>query len=409
MPKDTLGSVTKIDEDGDAKINFEGIGETWVKKKNFGNVSVVSQSQFRPSVGSKVRLTADYKKVEDAELGPLKPGDTGILKGDDKSDVPFQVEAPDGTLWHYKEGAIEEIPAEPLAAEKAALASKTHWWYAPEALVLTSTSGPVPTSGPVQTQQTVCCDSIGSAGSSNRGVFFNVVNTSSDPILITEIEAGAYGSSKDASLFACKHGACAGHETDSSAWRTIWKGTLNENSATPCIPTAKVRLAPGEVQGFLLHSDRDGVLYSSSDKEFKDANVSVQPWYATSSSSPHGTHQSNKYAPAGKVSYVVARSEIVTMDLTDLQLVLHGNAHDLPVVEVKEFIASAARQPTSPLTMRSNLRERASGFCRERGCRKQRAAPRWVPAMCRRTLKTRPSSTTRCSTLRGWADRGEKA
>jgi len=70
----------------------------------------------RPSVGSKVRLTADYKKVEDAELGPLKPGDIGILKGDDKSDVPFQVQAPDGTLWHYKEGAIEEIPAEPLAA-----------------------------------------------------------------------------------------------------------------------------------------------------------------------------------------------------------------------------------------------------------------------------------------------------
>ena len=151
----------------------------------------------------------------------------------------------------------------------------------------------------------------------------------------------------------------------------IWKGKLNDRSATSCIPTlAKVRLAPGEVQGFLLHSNRDGVLYSSSDKVFKDAIVSVQPWYATSSSSPHGSHQSSKYVPAGKVSYVLAKSEIVTMNLTDLQLVSHGNAHDLPVVEVNEFITSAAR-PISP--QRSNLPPTAGSAAKENVGSKQHA------------------------------------
>jgi SpoVK/Ycf46/Vps4 family AAA+-type ATPase len=71
---------------------------------------VIWEALSRPSVGSQVALTAYYKKVEDAELGPLKLGDVGILKGDDSSDTPFQVQAPDGTLWHYKAGAIEDVP-----------------------------------------------------------------------------------------------------------------------------------------------------------------------------------------------------------------------------------------------------------------------------------------------------------
>ena len=41
VPKDTLGSVTEIDEDGGANIDFEGIGAHRVLKENFGNVSVV--------------------------------------------------------------------------------------------------------------------------------------------------------------------------------------------------------------------------------------------------------------------------------------------------------------------------------------------------------------------------------
>jgi len=41
VPKDALGSVSKINEDGDANIDFEGVGEQWVKQRNFGNISVV--------------------------------------------------------------------------------------------------------------------------------------------------------------------------------------------------------------------------------------------------------------------------------------------------------------------------------------------------------------------------------
>ena len=80
---------------------------------SFGSASkpaVASSAPSRPPVGCKVRLTASYKKVEDAELGPLKPGDVGKLLADDKGDTPFQVEDSAGTIWWYKEGAIEQVP-----------------------------------------------------------------------------------------------------------------------------------------------------------------------------------------------------------------------------------------------------------------------------------------------------------
>ena len=41
VPKDALGSVSKINEDGDANIDFEGVGKQLVKQRNFGNISVV--------------------------------------------------------------------------------------------------------------------------------------------------------------------------------------------------------------------------------------------------------------------------------------------------------------------------------------------------------------------------------
>ena len=73
----------------------------------------------RLPVGCKVRLAADCYKVQDTELGPLMPGDIGVLRGDDQSDCPYQVEAPDGTQWHYRPAAIEQVqdlaPAAPDA------------------------------------------------------------------------------------------------------------------------------------------------------------------------------------------------------------------------------------------------------------------------------------------------------
>ena len=41
-------------------------------------------------------LSADYTKYEDVSIGPLKPGDIGILEEDDKSDKPYRVKASDG-------------------------------------------------------------------------------------------------------------------------------------------------------------------------------------------------------------------------------------------------------------------------------------------------------------------------
>ena len=106
-------------------------------------------------------------------------------------------------------------------------------------------------------------------------MFFDVVNTSSEPIFITQIEAGAYGGTRETSLFVCEKGACKGNETESSSWRVVWKGTLTTRTASSCVLNPQVKLAPGKVQGFLLHTDKDGVLYSSQDKDFKDSHVSV--------------------------------------------------------------------------------------------------------------------------------------
>ena len=58
-------------------------------------------------------------------------------------------------------------------------------WYHPAALALASVSV-----SKEDSQNAVCLDSIKDAGTCNKGVFFDVVNTSSEPIFITQIEAG---------------------------------------------------------------------------------------------------------------------------------------------------------------------------------------------------------------------------
>jgi len=176
-------------------------------------------------------------------------------------------------------------------------------------------------------------------------VFFDVVNTSSEPIFITQIEAGAYGGTRETSLFVCEKGACKGNETESSSWRVVWKGTLTTRTASSCVLTSQVKLAPGKVQGFLLHTDKDGVLYSSQGKDFKDSHVSVRPWYATSASNPHGSHQGgNKYVPAGKVFYKTVKRDVATLDMKDLQIVMTENLGDVPAVKVNECIVGGARK-----------------------------------------------------------------
>jgi hypothetical protein len=231
-------------------------------------------------IGAQVCLALGYAQVQNASKGPLNAGQQGSVKA-----------LQDGLVLVESSGQDKV---------------KALWWYAPEALALASTSGLLQQM-PVQKNHSVCCDIIGSSNPRNKGVFFNVVNTSSDPIRITTIEAGAFAQqpaspatggfgafgaspatggfgqpvagptppmraprlSHSACLFACKHGACAGHETDSSSWRVVWKGELSDMSATSCprvFTLAGVRLAPGEVQGFLLHCEQASVCYSSEDK-----------------------------------------------------------------------------------------------------------------------------------------------
>ena len=122
-------------------------------------------------------------------------------------------------------------------------------WYHPAALAL----APVSVSKE-DSPNAVCLDSIKDAGACNKGVFFDVVNSSNDPIFITQIEAGAFGvygyGTRKTSLFVCEKGACKGNESESSSWRVVWKGTLTTRTASSCVLNPQVKLAPGKVQGF---------------------------------------------------------------------------------------------------------------------------------------------------------------
>merc|ERR1712187_106443 len=55
--------------------------------------------------GDQVKLTSKYKDIEDAESGPLKPGQIGKVTYADGYE--FCVEAPDGGAWYYFDGAIK--------------------------------------------------------------------------------------------------------------------------------------------------------------------------------------------------------------------------------------------------------------------------------------------------------------
>jgi hypothetical protein len=51
-------------------------------------------------------LSDDYAQYDDADEGPLKPGDIGTLLEDDGSSTPYHVQAASGETWWYKKAAI---------------------------------------------------------------------------------------------------------------------------------------------------------------------------------------------------------------------------------------------------------------------------------------------------------------
>lgn len=121
------------------------------------------------------------------------------------------------------------------------------------------------------------------AGWSNKGVFFNIINRSQKPVRILHFMAGAAnGGSRDATVYACKNGACDGNESEPGKWYTIWSGVLLSKKSTLVELSGNgVVVEARKTMGFFLHSVKDGVCYSMQQKGAKDKILEVEPWFAT--------------------------------------------------------------------------------------------------------------------------------
>jgi hypothetical protein len=51
-------------------------------------------------------LSDDYGQYDDADEGPLKPGEIGTLMEDDGSSKPYNVQSSSGKSWWYRKLAI---------------------------------------------------------------------------------------------------------------------------------------------------------------------------------------------------------------------------------------------------------------------------------------------------------------
>ena len=90
-----------------------------------------------------------------------------------------------------------------------------------------------------------------------------MVNKAADTdVVITALEAGAYGGVRRATLWACGRGACAGNEAEEGAWRAVWTGDLMERKTTQVPLGEGVVVKAGAALGFLLHSQVGHVRYS---------------------------------------------------------------------------------------------------------------------------------------------------
>ena len=143
----------------------------------------------------------------------------------------------------------------------------------------------------------------------HRGVFFNVVNKAADKdVVITGLEAGAYGGTKRATLWVCGRGACERNEADEGAWRAVWTGDLMGKKTTQVPLGEGVVVKAGSALGCLLHAQENCVCYydSKPGEAAEDSVLKVEPWYATASELPFGPKQggSNLYTPAGAMHYL---------------------------------------------------------------------------------------------------------
>lgn len=73
-------------------------------------------------VGDRVVLSTRHARAGDAALGPLRPGEPGVVVSDDAAQAaPYNVRASDGRTWFYRAAALEPYPAagDPVTAAVA--------------------------------------------------------------------------------------------------------------------------------------------------------------------------------------------------------------------------------------------------------------------------------------------------
>merc|ERR1719379_1557046 len=72
------GHVDIVDDDGDANINFEGLGKRWVKKRNFPNLAKLFK------VGDRVIVQKTFMSNSKNSDVKLAKGDRGVIVSLDK-------------------------------------------------------------------------------------------------------------------------------------------------------------------------------------------------------------------------------------------------------------------------------------------------------------------------------------
>ena len=63
-------------------------------------------------------LSPTFRDCEDADGGPLQPGDVGTVFEDDGSSKPYHVRAANGNSWWYTAAALQAAPATSAAQVK---------------------------------------------------------------------------------------------------------------------------------------------------------------------------------------------------------------------------------------------------------------------------------------------------
>ena len=88
------------------RVVLEGMGDSWMWGWGAVELSVSSGAKAELKVGDRVVLSKKYTDCDDADEGPLRPGDVGTIIEDDCSEKPFEVKIESGCTWWYTRAAV---------------------------------------------------------------------------------------------------------------------------------------------------------------------------------------------------------------------------------------------------------------------------------------------------------------